>query len=76
MHRYILFAGALLLVTGSNAQVEVEQLVVRPGERIENVIETEDGSLYFTGALNSEVLRLTPRGRVEVFVDSISFRSG
>ena len=72
MHRYIVLTG-LLLATAGSAQPEVEQLVVRPGERIENIIETEDGSLYFTGALNSEVLRLTPRGRVEVFVDSISF---
>lgn len=30
----------------------------------------------FTGVLNSEVFRRSPNGRVEVFVDSISFPQG
>ena len=72
----MLAACLLALSTAALAQPPMAALVTRPGERIENVIETDDGTLYFTGVFNSEVLRRTPDGEVEVFVDSLSFPQG
>jgi hypothetical protein len=57
------------------AQTEIEQLLSYDG-RLENIIEVDDGTLYFTVTEDSEVLKLLPSGQVEVFTDYINFPQG
>jgi sugar lactone lactonase YvrE len=69
-------AVSCIFAASAWAQNTPQRLATRPSDRIENVFETSDGSLYFTGVLKSEVLVRRPDGRVEVFIDSIKNPQG
>ena len=67
----IVSCAAIFLAASTAAFAQAgapERLVTRPGERIENVIETADGTLYMTGVFKGEVLRRAPDGKLDTLL--------
>lgn len=60
----------------SAAQSAPEVLVTMPGERLENVIEGRDGTLYFTGVIKSKVYRRKPDGSVDAWISTLNYPQG